>query len=289
MRVIVTGSRGRLGAALVRHFQSQGLDCLALDRQALPLDAEEGIRQRLKGEAFDVLVNPAGATSVDGCEKDPDLADRVNARGPGVLADICREKGARMLHVSTDYVFDGISPGLRGESDPVAPISVYGRSKAAGERAVLEASPRNLVLRTSWVFGPDRPAFPEMILQRAREDKPLRAVADKWSCPCYSVDFASWCSILLGKEEAGGVLHLCNQGPCTWQEYASEVVAIAHQGGLLPRLPEVQPMAMDGMEHFVACRPVHTAMDTASFTALTGIKPRPWRDAMREHLLGGRV
>ena len=233
---------------------------------------------------FDVLINAAAMTGVDQCETEPEAAHAVNAEAPATLAALCAAKGAKMVHISTDYVFDGVAPGLRQEDEATNPLGAYGKSKRAGELAVLGASPNNLVVRTSWVFGPDRPSFPDRILGMASDQDEVRAIADKWSSPCYSEDFAVWMRAVLADPSIAGVLHLCNSGPCSWQEYGQAVLDLAAGLGVPLRTTRVLPMSLTEMECFTAARPVHTALGTSRFTDLTGLIPRPWREALSEFL-----
>ena len=285
-RVIIVGSRGRIGGAVVRRLSAQpGFEVTALDRAALPLDDPAMIRERLVDKSFDVLVNCAAITGVDACEAHPEAAWAVNAIAPEVMAAICRDKAARMIHLSTDYVFDGEADGLRVEDDPPNPLGQYGKSKLAGESHVLGSLPSNLVIRTSWVFGPKRPSFPDMILERARAGQQVEAICDKWSSPCFSEDFAIWLESLLARPEIAGLLHLCNHGQCSWQEYGQATLDIFTRltGERLP-VSKVTPMALSSMKQFTARRPIHSALSCDRFTRLTGQRPRPWTEALEAYL-----
>ena len=139
---------------------------------------------------FDVLINAAAFTNVDACETERDRAFRINAEAPGVLAEICNEKEAKLIHFSTDYVFDGEKRAPYTEEDQANPISAYGESKLAGEKNVLAADDGHLVVRVSWVFGPDRPSFVDAMIKRAQQDEKIDAIADKFSTPTYTHDIA---------------------------------------------------------------------------------------------------
>jgi dTDP-4-dehydrorhamnose reductase len=148
------------------------------------------MRKKLCLIDFDVLINAAAFTNVDLCERERDQALRINAEAPCVVAEICQDKNARLVHFSTDYVFDGEKREPYTESDPANPISVYGESKRAGEKFVLQTGDRHLIVRVSWVFGPDRPSFIDGIIRRARESNYVEAIADKFSTPTYTHDIA---------------------------------------------------------------------------------------------------
>lgn len=283
--VVIVGSNGRIGSAVARRLAGRAdLVVTALDRAALPLDDAAFIREKLSAMPIDLLINAAAITSVDACEEDPEAGWAVNAVAPGTMAEVCLEKGARMIHLSTDYVFSGQEPGERTEDETLRPLGEYGRSKFGGENKVLQTSAANLVLRTSWVFGSHRPSFPDMILDKARVGGVVDAISDKWSSPCYSEDFAAWLEVLLDRPEIGGVLHLCNSGACSWQEYGQAVLDIAGDLGVNLPVRSVKPMALADMVRFKAPRPIHSVMSCQRFTRLTGIHPRPWREALRDYL-----
>ena len=178
-RIIVTGAGGRLGAALVREWKAAGIDVLGFARQELDLAQPEQMRATLDGVEFGVLVNCAAQTNVDRCETHPEEAMQINAHAVRTLAEICKAKGARCVQISTDYVFDGAKSTPYTEEDPVVPISHYGESKRAGEIALLEVSDKNLAVRVSWVFGPDRPSFVDGIVKNALSQETVAAISDK--------------------------------------------------------------------------------------------------------------
>src|SRR5437879_3488639 len=158
MKLLVIGSAGRLGAALMREYQGEH-DVAGFNHAQLDLSNFDTMREKLGETDFDVLINAAAFTNVDLCETQPDQAFRINAEAPRVLAEICSEKNAKLIHFSTDYVFDGEKRAPYNEEDEANPISLYGESKLAGEKNVLTAQKRHLVVRVCWVFGPDRASF----------------------------------------------------------------------------------------------------------------------------------
>lgn len=287
IRALIIGNTGRLGATLVRLY-SKGLEVRGLGRRDIDLSHPEQIRPALDrlGFDFDVLVNCAGMTSVDACERDPDGAIKTNRDAAREMALACAQRNARMIQVSTDYVFAGDDPRPRTEEDPVGPLGWYGRSKLEGEQAVAAALPNHLIVRVSWLFGNEgAPAFPDRILQNALASDHVEAVNDKWSCPTYADDLADWLKLLLPKASATGTLHLCNTGSCTWQEYGQNVLDIGARLGLPLKTKVVHGIPMKDLKQFVAPRPPHTALDTGRFTSLTGIQPRPWREAVEQYLV----
>jgi len=284
VRILVIGAGGRVGGAIMEHFAALGHEMVGWKRADANLEDRDLLRSRLEQHPYDLLINPAAMTSVDECERAGKQAFAVNATAPEVMAEVSREKGARFFHISTDYVFDGVAEGLRLESDPTNPLGVYGQSKAEGEERVLAVSPEFLVIRTSWVFGPHRPSFLDSILQRALDHEVVDAIEDKYSSPCYSLDFAELIEPLVAADIAHGLLHLCNTGSCSWREYGQWAIDVAAELGMPLRAREVMGIPMAQMEMFEAPRPVHTSLSTQRYTDLTGVVPRSWQDAVRAYL-----
>jgi dTDP-4-dehydrorhamnose reductase len=284
-RIVVTGAGGRLGTALVREWKAAGLDVIGLARQELDLAHPEAMRSVLGGMDFDLLVNCAAQTNVDRCETHPDEAMQINAQAVRTVAEACKTKGARCIHISTDYVFDGAKHTPYTEEDPVVPISHYGESKRAGELAALEVSDRNLVLRVAWVFGPDRPSFIDQVIKRAQSEEKVEAVCDKIAVPTYTLDAARLMRPLLFDVPAAGVLHVCNNGECTWQAYGQHALDCAAAAGMALKAKTVGPLRMADLKAFIAKRPPYTAMSTEKLARLTGMRPRDWKDAVREYVV----
>lgn len=284
-RLLILGANGRLGGALRRVYGGGLFPVAAWSRKDLDLTDLEAIPSLLDRAEFDVLINAAGLTSVDGCEIRREEARLTNSVAPGLIAAYCRARGRRLIHISSDYVFAGDDPRPRRETDPTEPCNEYGRSKLAGEKAVLAVAPDALVVRVSWLFGREKPSFPDTILNAALEKDEVFAVNDKCSSPSSADDLADWLRVLiLHHPDAAGVLHLCNEGATTWQEYGQTVLDIAARLGLPLKTREVRGHSMRGFPPFIAARPPYTALDTARFQALTGIHPRPWQEALEDYL-----
>jgi dTDP-4-dehydrorhamnose reductase len=299
--IVILGAGGRLGAALLRAYRDQ-FDVAGFDHAQLDLGDERLLRDRLSALDFDVLVNCAALTNVDHCESHRDEAMRINAEAPRVLAEICEKREARLIHISTDYVFDGKKNEPYREEDPAEPISVYGESKRAGEKLVLAAGDLHLVVRVSWVFGPDRPSFIDGILKNARERDHVEAVGDKFSTPTYTRDIAEMLRDVVaavvdrGKAAANpalaavndrgynGILHLANSGSCSWQEYAQWALDCAHAAGIPLKARTVDAVSLKDMKNFFAKRPINSVLSTEKYQRLTGKSPRDWRDAVSEYV-----
>jgi dTDP-4-dehydrorhamnose reductase len=313
MKIVITGSGGRLGATLLREYGGgapgsggigfqpiRGLepglgspshDVVGFNHTQLDLGNFDDVRRTLESLEFDLLINAAAFTNVDLSEKERDRAFQINGEAPRVLAEICRNKNARLIHFSTDYVFDGEKREPYVESDPVRPISVYGESKRAGEENVLGVDDHNLVVRVSWVFGPDRPSFVDQMIARARENETIAAVADKWSTPTYTRDIAEMLLPFLNGRDAAlrrpgapGILHLANAGDCSWQEYAQFALDCCRSAGIQLKAATVGSIKLSDMKNWVARRPVYSVLSTEKFFLLTGTTPRNWRDAVGEYV-----
>lgn len=287
-RILIAGAGGRLGAALVREYASRH-DVRGFGRAALDLGRPEQLRSTLEPLEFDLLINCAAQTNVDRCEREPEEAFAVNADGPGLLGKLCAAKGAQLLHISTDYVFAGDKSEPYREEDEAKPISVYGQSKLAGEEAVREASEEHLVVRVSWVFGPDRPSFIDWVIEQARTQESVAAIADKYSTPSYTFDLAKMLELLWNPRarNAGrlqGVFHLTNRGQCSWREYGQWALECCRAEGIALRARRVDASALAEMKQFVARRPVHSILATDKFERATGHTPRPWQEAVRDYV-----
>lgn len=282
MRVAVTGTTGRVGAALAHHLASRH-EVIPLPRAVCDLADSDSLNAALEALDCEVFINPAALTSLEACEDDPRLAMRVNSAAPGKIALWAASRGVRMIHFSTDYVFGGETTALLTEQVAPKPINVYGRSKLAGEHGVL-THPGNLVIRVSWVFGPEKPSFVDQIFDAALAGQPLAAVADKLSLPTFTTDLAGWVEGLL-ETDATGILHACNPGePVSWHGLAEAVVREMTACGVLQQCPEVAELTLADMHAFRAARPRFTAMATGRLSTTLGRALRPWPEALAEHV-----
>ncbi|MEI6416405.1 MAG: dTDP-4-dehydrorhamnose reductase [Verrucomicrobiota bacterium] len=287
-RIFILGSGGRLGAALMKEWKElDHLKLVALSRKELDFSQPEApleVFKKYKLTEKDFIINCAAITHVDQCEEEPDLAMKVNATTPRLLAQLAADTGTRFLHVSTDYVFDGKLERPYQETDQPHPISHYGASKLAGEQAVLESSPHHFATRVSWVFGPERPSFIDQIVERALTNDQVAAIDDKTSSPSYTKDLAEWFQVFLKPEIAGGIYHLCNSGTCSWREYGEYALQVAARHGMPLRTTSVVPLKLSEMKNFIAQRPQHSALDIKKFTTLYEKPLRSWQEAVEEHV-----
>jgi dTDP-4-dehydrorhamnose reductase len=283
MKIVILGAGGRLGAALLREYRDK-FDVAGFNHTQLDLSDLGAVREKLQNTSFDVLINAAGFTRVDLCETQPDRAFLINAEAPRVVAEICDETNARLIHFSTDYVFDGEKHEPYTEDDEANPISIYGESKLTGENNVRAVQDQNLVVRVSWVFGPDRPSFIDAMVQQAQKNDEVDAVADKFSTPTYTLDVAAMLPQFFDGNVSGGILHFANAGQCSWREYAQWAVDCCHDAGLPLKAKTIGARKLRDMASWIARRPVYSVLSTAKYTSLTGVSPRTWREAVSDYI-----
>ncbi len=223
MRIVVTGAAGQLGRELLLHCSSEGDDVLGLDRREFDLTSPESIRRAVRVARPDVVVNCAAFTAVDACESAPEKAMEVNGTAVGHLADAVAAAGAHLVHLSTDYVFDGRKSGPYLEGDEPNPESVYGRTKLAGEQAVGE---RGTIVRTSWVCGEHGPNIVKTVLGLAEQGREMTFVDDQRGNPSFTADLAPAVR-RLAFEQPGGIFHLTNARDVNWYEFVREILEVA--------------------------------------------------------------
>jgi dTDP-4-dehydrorhamnose reductase len=273
-RWLVTGAGGQLGNRLLEVLA--GEDVVAPTHGELDITEPAAVRETVARHRPDVVVNAAAYTAVDAAEEDEATADRVNHLGAGNLATAVAEVGGRLVHVSTDYVFGGDATEPYDIDAAVGPTGAYGRTKLAGERAVLSALPaRAHVVRTAWVYGGPGPNFVDTMLRLERERETVDVVADQIGSPTYAADLAA-ALVELGRraDRPGGLLHYVNAGQASWFELAREVFRLA---GADPE--RVRPSDSAAFPR-PAKRPAWSVLSTRAWTAAGLPRPRPWSDAL---------
>jgi dTDP-4-dehydrorhamnose reductase len=228
MRILVTGATGMLGTDVCKAATDGGLEVLGHDHARLDVADADAVEAAVSRAGPDLVINCAAWTDVDGAEASPEAALRVNGDGAGNVARAAAGCGAWIVHVSTDYVFDGSNADPYLESDPVAPLSQYGRTKLKGELAVArEARAGHTIVRSSWLFGSTGRCFPKTILRLAAERDELTVVADQVGCPTFTPHLASALIELGLSRRLPGIVHAAAQGQCSWCEFAEQIVAAA--------------------------------------------------------------
>ncbi len=271
MKVFVTGGSGQLGQAIARVFAGE---TLYLGKHQADDITDPAIIKTISRFMPDVIIHAAAMTNVDACELQPDQAFSVNKHGTRHVAEAARQSGAMMIYVSTDYVFDGNADSPYLETDPTAPINVYGQSKLAGENVTAEEAGRWLIVRTSWVFGPMGKNFVTQLLQWTKTEPALRLVKDKRGSPTYTIDLASAIHHLVHKNISNQIVHASGEGVCNWVEYGEEVLRIA---GLEK---PIVPICFEELNR-PAKRPNYSALNNAKLHK-SGFMLRPWNIALRE-------
>lgn len=275
MKVMVVGARGMLGADLVK-ILSPLHRVIGVDNEEFDITDWPVTSSSMAEIGPDAVINCAAWTDVDGCERDPDRAFAVNARGAGFVARAAAECGARLIHISTDFVFDGRKRGPYTEDAAPNPLSVYGRSKLAGEGESLGYCPGCLVVRTAWLFGRNGKNFVDTIIKISSGRESIEVVDDQTGSPTYSVDLSGALAALLDRGTSG-ILNVTNSGHCSWWEYAAYIVDI------LGISCAVRPVSSERIGR-PAPRPAFSILSTDRLEAELGHTLRPWREAVKEYI-----
>lgn len=254
-------------------------EVVALDSEGLDITDENAVASELS-KGYALVINAAAYTNVDGCESNVEAADAVNHLGPAHLARACEEHGAKLVQVSTDYVFPGSEEGERVETDPVEPISAYGRTKLAGEEAVKELCSRYFIVRTAWLYGYKGKNFAKTMVRLAKKFGKISVVADQFGNPTSANDLA-YEILKLALTQEYGVYHCTNNGTCSWFDFACAVVDLAG-------IPcEKEPLAsVEYKQRFPqsADRPHFSSLKNAHLEATIGDEMRPWKEAVKTYM-----
>lgn len=291
MKILITGANGQLGTELqhVLHDMRaeigplpadyRGAEVVALDSEGLDITDENAVASELS-KGYDLVINAAAYTNVDGCESNVEAADAVNHLGPAHLARACEEHGAKLVQVSTDYVFPGSEEGERVETDPVEPISAYGRTKLAGEEAVKDLCSRYFIVRTAWLYGYKGKNFAKTMIRLAKKFGKISVVADQFGNPTSANDLA-YEILKLALTQEYGVYHCTNNGTCSWFDFACAVVDLAG-------IPcEKEPLtSVEYKQRFPqsADRPHFSSLKNAHLEATIGDEMRPWKEAVKTYM-----
>ena len=277
--IAIIGSNGQLGWELVRRAEHRGCEALALDRPEIDIIQPTSVKDNLSSKNLSLVINAAAYTAVDRAESEPDQAYAVNRVGSANLADFCEQAALPLIHVSTDYVFDGSKAGPYCEDDPVAPLGVYGQSKEAGESEVRRRIQEHLIIRTAWLYGVHGYNFVKTMLRLGKKRETMRVVDDQTGCPTYAADLANAIllmtdHILSGKKTPWGTYHYCGGGSTTWYGFAEAIFKIAKKYEAFS-VREVIPITTDEYPTPVK-RPTNSVLDCSKIESNFGICPRPW-------------
>lgn len=272
---MVTGADGMLGRALVETLDGAA-HVTGVDIDDFDIGDGDAVMDATLRQAPDLIINCAAYTDVDGAESDRETAFRVNAVGAGNVARAAAEVGARVVHVSTDYVFDGNASEPYPEDAVPDPASVYGQSKLAGEREVAAGAPGSLIVRTAWLYGLGGRNFVETVLRLAGDGGPLRIVDDQTGAPTYASDLAAVIRDL-AVTDASGFIHATNSGTCTWHGFAKAALSLAGLDDI-----EVVPISTKEIDR-PAPRPRFSVLSLEKLQSVLGWTPRPWEEALADY------
>ncbi len=290
MRILLTGTTGQVGGALLPLLRERQ-EVVAPQRSAFDLSRPESLRETLDQLRPDLIVNPAAYTAVDRAEDEVELALRVNAGAPLVLADWAARHNVPRVHISTDYVFDGSGETPWREEDACQPLSSYGRSKWEGERAIQASGACHLIVRTSWVYAASGANFLRTISRLARERDELRIVADQFGAPTSAATIARAAAAIVTTTKdfpslfrsAKGVVHLANTGTTTWHGFASGIVQGLRERREAVRAQIVKPIATSEFPT-KALRPANSRLDLSRLRDVFGITTPTWQSALEQEL-----
>ncbi len=275
MKVLVAGGKGLLGTGITPLLQAH-FDCAVSDIDEWDITSEAAGKRMFDLHHPDVLINLAAMTDVDGCEDRADLAMKANAEGPEVLAGLCSAFSVKLIHISTDYVFDGEKCSPYREDDEPNPQSVYGRTKLAGERRILERNIDCAIIRTEWLYGHSGTSFVDKVTAIAAAEGRLSVVNDQRGSPTYARDLALPVVAAINKGLTG-IYHVSNSGSCTWHDFAKAIFSVLRMN------VEVIPISSADLGR-KAKRPAHSVFDLTKLRRDTGIEMRNWMDALNDYL-----
>jgi dTDP-4-dehydrorhamnose reductase len=287
MRILITGGHGLLAHSL-REVAAPDLELSFLDLPDFDLTRPETMIRHLDAVRPEVVINTAAYNLVDRCEQERDLSWAVNAEGPKLLAQLCGQRGCQLIHYSSDYVFDGAKASPYTEADTPNPLNHYGAGKLAGEQAVLATAPGNLVLRTSWLFGPhptQTKTYLHTVMRLAATGTALKATTDQMAVPTYSPDLAGW-TLELIQREARGLFHAVNDEGVSRYDWTLAILEDAWELRLLTAQPGVEPVTTDYFTPTMR-RPGYTVLGNSKLTDILGRPCGSWRPGVRKMLATG--
>ena len=287
MKTLIAGAKGQLGHDLMAAGRDAGWEAAGIDLPECDITNADSLRQAFQdGAPYTVVINAAAYTAVDQAESDKDTAFAVNCEAVGHLASLCREYDTPLIHVSTDYVFDGTQTRPYRSSDPVSPLGVYGQSKAAGEDILRTRLQQHVIIRTSWLYGEHGNNFVKTMLHHGMQRDELQVVDDQVGCPTYAYDLAAAIVHVAQSIARGncswGTYHYCNEGAVTWYAFARKIFALAQ----LYEQFKVQEIIPILSHHYPtpAPRPNFSVLDCTTIEEVFGVSRRNWDDALREML-----
>jgi dTDP-4-dehydrorhamnose reductase len=281
--LLVTGSSGQLGRAVCRQASARGWSVIPAHRPDVDITDAKSVENALQRSHASIVVNTAAYTAVDKAEDEPETAFKVNRDGAALLASCCCERGVPLIHISTDYVFDGTKRDPYVETDPVNPVNIYGKSKAAGETEIRDRHEHHIILRTSWLYGIDGGNFVKTMLRLGMENEAVRVVSDQFGCPTSAEELSSCILAIAGHVLAAeparwGTYHCCGKGRTSWYGFAREIFDAAKSHVNL-KVKRVLPVSTEEFPTR-ARRPANSVLDCSAVGREFGFFPAPWRDTL---------
>ncbi len=276
MRILLLGHKGMLGSDLLLKLSLQH-EVVGMDKEEIDIVSAEECVKAIKESKPDIVINAAAYTNVDGCESAKEECFAINAEAVKNIAEACRNKNIRIIHFSTDYVFDGTAGKPYKEDDKCNPINVYGESKLAGESYLQSLADDYILIRTSWLYGVKGKNFVQAILEKAKTTPTLSVVDDQTGSPTYTKDLAAAVDLLIS-QNVKGIFHITNRGSCSWYQFA---VKILQESGLDD--VKVIPIKFDKLQR-PALRPAYSVLSMQKFITTTGKTMQPWQLALQDYL-----
>ena len=286
MKILITGAQGQVGKELVTAANEQGFTVIAAGRNELDITQTKNVKSYIESQQPNIVINAAAYTAVDKAEAEQEIAYAINRDGAANLATVCKEQNIPLLHISTDYVFDGTKKEAYSESDETSPLGVYGISKWQGEEAIRQHCPQHIILRVAWVFGAQGNNFVKTMLRLAKDRDELNVVADQYGGPSPAKNIAETL-ITLAKQYKKentlewGTYHYCGVDKTNWCDFAKEIFKQAKEKGLINK--EMQVNAITTAEYPTpAKRPANSMLDCSKIKKTFGIEMPSWKEALKQ-------
>ncbi len=284
MKILLIGSQGRLGYEILKICKTNKSAHALFNPPDFDITCKKSVFNKINKINPDIVINASGFTDVDLAEREPNKSYRVNRDGPGYLATACYETKSKLIHFSTDYVFNGKTNEPYSENDLISPLSVYGKSKAAGETKVRDRLSEHIIIRTSWLYSSHKNCFVHKIIKLANEQKTLQVVNDQYGCPTFSKDLADTVLIILNliesKEIKWGTYHYCGKDPITWFQFALRIIELAKRYKTL-KVNEILPISTKEY-HSIVERPSYSVLNCSLIEKEFNIKRRPFQESLKE-------
>jgi len=285
MKLLVIGENGQLGWEICRKGKNQGIDMSGLDLPDFDVTEPSEVKKAVHQAGVSLVINASAYTAVDTAESEPEVAFAVNRDGPAYLAVSCAEVGIPLIHISTDYVFDGSKKSPYLETEPVSPLGIYGQSKAAGETEIRDNLKEHIIIRTAWLYGLHGNNFVKTMLRLGKEKEILSVVADQYGCPTYAADLADAILTIATqineqRDDIWGTYHYCGKGVTSWHGFAQAIFDLANHYDTF-QVKKVVPITTSEYPT-PAKRPANSGMDCSLLTKIFGISPRTWQESLAD-------